>query len=231
MVRQPALGCQSVAVSRFAPDNRQNVATEGQYCEIEPYQTSCPNACNAAGHPPHTCTISSSPEPAPEPVPEPVVPEDPCDSSPCLHEGACRANGDSYECSCVSSWTGPTCGDSDTAPEPVSTDPCDGVTCNGHGSCVAVFGGAECQCAQGFSNPDGNTLDCVAPPPPPPADPCDGVTCSGHGNCLATDGVATCACTSDGAYIYHHPEGNPLDCVSSSTPVGPEPGPGTLPAR
>ena len=65
MVRQPALGCQSVAVSRFAPDNRQNVATEGQYCDVEPYQTSCPNACNAAGHPPHTCTITSSPAPSP----------------------------------------------------------------------------------------------------------------------------------------------------------------------
>ena len=154
----------------------------------------------------------------------------------CL-ETTCHAHGNctlaTGHCTCDPGWN-PATACEERAPPPPPTDPCDGVTCDGHGSCLAVFGSAttaECNCEQGFSNPDGNTLDCVAPPPPPPADPCDGVTCSGHGNCLATDGVATCACTSDGAYIYHHPEGNPLDCVSSSTPVGPEPGPGTLPAR
>eukprot|EP01052_Picozoa_sp_SAG31_P040742 SAG31_NODE_5980_length_2227_cov_5.404605_2_plen_380_part_00 len=163
-----------------------NPCLHGGACQAEGFPVADHASCEcAAGFTGDHCEETVAPPPPPPPA-------DPCDPNPCLHGGACQAEGfpvaDHASCECAAGFTGDHCEERvAAAPPPPPADPCDPNPCLHGGACQAegfpVADHARCDCAAGFTG--GHCEERVAPPPPPPADPCDPNPCLHGGACQA----------------------------------------------
>ena len=133
---------------------------------------------------------------------------DPCNPSPCMHGGSCRAvafPAPGAQCDCIIGYTGDSC---ETAPAPV--DPCSPNPCANGGRCEHVsfpMDHTVCECASGFSGATCETADVV--------DPCHPSPCMHGGHCSAASFPAsgtTCTCQNgySGAECETRPVAHPL---------------------
>lgn len=81
------------------------------------------------------------------------LPLNACQSSPCLHGGSCRDSYNSYQCSCLSGWSGTHC--------EINIDECFSNPCI-HGNCSDGVAAYHCRCEPGYTgvNCEVNTDNC-----------------------------------------------------------------------
>lgn len=109
-----------------------------------------------------------------------------CESEPCLNSGVCLEQFNSFTCTCLPGYTGPTCG--------LSINYCASFPCY-TGTCVnnATFGTYSCTCPVGFSgvNCQNAVNSCTSSP------------CQNSGTCfqLAAGGYK-CVCNEDYTGTY-----------------------------
>ena len=77
------------------------------------------------------------------PVGSVCVEDDGCESDPCENNATCHDLTNTFSCTCVAGFTGPTCG---TDIEDCTFDPCK----NGS-TCTDLVDGFSCDCAAGFT--------------------------------------------------------------------------------
>jgi len=65
-----------------------------------------------------------------------------CDPNPCLNEGTCTDDINSFECECKEGFSGDTCGINDAN--------CDPNPCQNGGTCINSIDSFECICLDGF---------------------------------------------------------------------------------
>ncbi|XP_055944672.1 neurogenic locus notch homolog protein 1-like isoform X2 [Argiope bruennichi] len=99
--------------------------------------------------------------------------EDPCNSSPCLHEGKCEVIGKIFKCVCKPPYTGPTCKD----------DLCTENPCLNGGTCKINGTSFQCNCKTPYS---GKLCE---------KDPCTNNPCENGGNCRLEGNSFKCNCT------------------------------------
>jgi len=132
-----------------------------------------------------------------------TVTENGCQSSPCLNDGTCTADGDNVTCECAEGFSGDFC-------ETAASAGCDPNPCLNGGACSAGDDGSTtCECVDGYT---GDTCDVA-----PTADPCDPNPCQNDGTCAASEGGdAVCTC-ADGF------EGDLCETATPTDPCDPNP--------
>ena len=120
---------------------------------------------------------------------------EPCDSSPCLHDGTCSDISGSYSCACEAGFAGSDCG--------VDIDECASSPCqNGAGCATPTTEAYMCSCVDGFTG-----VTCAVDNNECYSQPCE------HGSCTDAIDSYSCAC-----YIGWEGENCGVDtneCVSS----------------
>ncbi|XP_076634348.1 sushi, von Willebrand factor type A, EGF and pentraxin domain-containing protein 1 [Colletes latitarsis] len=105
----------------------------------------------------------------------------PCDSSPCLHEGSCNLQSLSnntiyYTCACKSGYTGENC--------EIHIDECAVNPCQNNGTCVSTGNDYSCECKDGF---EGEFCEITV-------DHCNPSPCMEGSTCRTVDETWQCIC-------------------------------------
>ena len=81
-----------------------------------------------------------------------------CEASPCLNNGTCLEDSESFECDCRPGYVGPRCQD--------ETDECESSPCH-HGACQDRQNDFHCDCQPGYEGKlcDIDTDDCQVTKP------------------------------------------------------------------
>ncbi|KAF8778550.1 Fibropellin-1 like protein [Argiope bruennichi] len=98
--------------------------------------------------------------------------EDPCSSSPCLNNGSCSVNGNSFKCYCLNPFFGDRC----------ENDPCSTSPCLNNGSCSVNGNSFKCSCLNPFF---GDRCE---------NDPCSSSPCLNNGSCSVNGNSFKCSC-------------------------------------
>ncbi|XP_041457289.1 fibropellin-1-like [Lytechinus variegatus] len=109
---------------------------------------------------------------------------DPCLSSPCLNNGVCVREADTFHCECAYQYYGRYC-------QYYGSDPCLYFPCSNGGSCVTPYGQAICSCPPGYSG-----IYCEEVPGT--EHPCDSAPCLNGGSCTEYGySLYLCSCPED----------------------------------
>ncbi|XP_023930468.1 neurogenic locus notch homolog protein 1 isoform X2 [Lingula anatina] len=115
----------------------------------------------------------------------------PCDSNPCLNNGACVPGNQNhtYTCTCPLHFTGRACEEM-AKPNNASTNVTECEPCKNNASCLMTAdGGINCVCSANFTGENCETKI------PEVVDPCDDLPCLNNGTCTAKDTeLYTCEC-------------------------------------
>ncbi|XP_060083555.1 integrin beta-like protein A [Ylistrum balloti] len=125
----------------------------------------------------------------------------PCDSGPCLNNGTCSLDLDTYKCSCPTGFTGRTC---DTDIDECSSNPC----LNG-GTCWNRISEFVCFCPSGFIGRQCQDTD-----------NCAINSCQNFGTCMSSPAGFNCTCLSGymgNACQYEQDECSSLPCQNGGT--------------
>ncbi|XP_071144268.1 uncharacterized protein [Mytilus edulis] len=113
----------------------------------------------------------------------------PCTSSPCLNNGECKVQKDSYQCHCPVGFNGTECQET----------PCSREPCFYNGKCTELGNLPTCACSDGYN---GSRCEVT---------PCHSSPCSNGGECTPTGSSFECSCPT--GYFGKQCQGTP--CHSS----------------
>ncbi|CAG2252097.1 unnamed protein product [Mytilus edulis] len=113
----------------------------------------------------------------------------PCTSSPCLNNGECKVQKDTYQCECPVGFNGTECQET----------PCSREPCFYNGTCTELGNLPTCACSDGYN---GSRCEVT---------PCHSSPCSNGGECTPTGSSFECSCPT--GYFGKQCQGTP--CHSS----------------
>lgn len=154
---------------------------------------------------------------------EPVIPQDPCNPSPCGSYTQCRVVNGNAICECLPGFSGnPTatgcrpecvissdCSRDKACVNNKCLDPCPGV-CGFGARCQVINHSPVCSCPPDYQGDP--FVGCFQRPPETPKDPCNPSPCNRNGQCRVVNGVPICTypecvinqdCSRDKACFAH----------------------------
>ncbi|CAC5386032.1 NCAN [Mytilus coruscus] len=96
----------------------------------------------------------------------------PCTSSPCMNNGECNIQNDTYNCDCPAGYFGSECQET----------PCSQYPCYHNGTCTVFGSSIHCACIDGY-----NGFRCEVTP-------CSSSPCVNGGTCTPTGSIYVCLC-------------------------------------
>ncbi|VDI17185.1 Hypothetical predicted protein, partial [Mytilus galloprovincialis] len=120
----------------------------------------------------------------------------PCTSSPCLNNGECKVQNDTYQCECPVGFNGTECQET----------PCSREPCFYNGTCTEHSNLPLCTCTDGYN---GSRCEVT---------PCHSSPCSNGGECTPTESSFVCSCPT--GYFGSQCQGTPCHnspCLNRGT--------------
>ena len=118
----------------------------------------------------------------------------PCSAAPCLNDGECKVQNDSFTCECKPNFTGKHC----------ELAPCEENPCKNNGFCNIEEYSYKCDCEYGYFGKDCEITPCTSNP------------CLNYGECAvdSTYGVAISSCYCPSGFSGKRCEGKNLNIMN-----------------